>query len=370
VPSLDLWNEEAFLRTPSLRELRDPINLGEWASTRTGGFPEPLTFSQRVARRFKRGLAPAYDVVHDNQCLGPGLLALQQRLPVVATIHHPVTVDRRIAFQNTTDARKIFGLKRFYSFLPTQLKVSRRLERVMTVSEASLRDIAREYGVRPHRMRVVGNGINLDVFHPPGDAEAEQRRDPHRLITTLSADSPLKGFKFLVEALHALRKERPEVRLTVIGRPGVETDTEERIRRLGLQHDIEFTGYVEDRDIARYYAGSSVAVVPSLYEGFGFPAGEAMACRVPVVSTNAGALPEVVGRDGRCGILVPPRDSVALARAIGELLDAPERRRAMGEAGRQRVLEHFTWKRAAERTVDVYREVLEERERVSRRTAC
>jgi glycosyltransferase involved in cell wall biosynthesis len=360
LPSLDLWNEHALLRTPSLRELWDPINLREWAHSRTGGFAEPITFSKRVARRFKQGgHAARYDVVHDNQCLGPGLLELQQLLPVVATIHHPITVDRRIAFQHTTDAIKRWGLSRWYSFVPRQLKVSRKLERILTVSEASLRDIAHEYGVHRARMRVVGNGIDVDVFRPL----PEIARRPDRLITTLSADAPLKGFRYLLEALHELRKRRPDAHLVVVGRPGLETDTETTIERLGLRAAVQFTGYVEAREIARYYAESAVAVVPSLYEGFGFPAGEAMACEVPVVSTRAGALPEVVGEDGRSGVLVPPRDSRTLARALQQLLERPEQRATMGEAGRRRVLEHFTWKRAAERTVEVYREAIEARRR-------
>lgn len=365
VPSLDLWNEQSLLRTPPLLELLDPINLSEWARSRTGGFAEPITFSQRVARQFRRGRAPRYDVVHDNQCLGPGLLELQQKLPVVATIHHPVTVDRRIAVQDTSDAVKRWGLSRWYSFLAVQLKVSRKLDRVLTVSEASLRDIAREYGVSRGRMRVVGNGINLDVFHPM----PELPRRPDRLITTLSADAPLKGFRYLLEALHELRRQRPGVHLVVVGKPGLETDTEATIRKLALTEAVQFTGYLEARDIVRHYAQATIAVVPSLYEGFGFPAGEAMACCVPVVSTRGGALPEVVGEDGQSGLLVPTRDAQALARAIAELLDDPARRVAMGEAGRRRVLEHFTWKRAAERTVEAYREAIEERA-VPRRRAC
>jgi glycosyltransferase involved in cell wall biosynthesis len=359
VPSLDLWNEQELFRTPSLRELWDPINLAEWAQTRTGNFPEPITFSRRVARAFRRGEAANYQIVHDNQCLGPGLLELQQRLPVVATVHHPITVDRRIAFQTTTGSTRRWGLARWYSFLHTQLKVSRQLERLLTVSEASRRDVAREYEVPLHRLRVVGNGINLDVFHPLQGVE----RNPYRLITTMSADAPLKGFRYLLDALHELRKTRPKLELTVIGKPGIETDTVAYLERLGLQQAVQFTGYVEDHDIARHYAESAVAVVPSLYEGFGFPAGEAMACEVPVVSTRAGALPEVVGADGTCGILVPPRDGMALARAVAELLDNPERQRTMGTAGRIRVLQHFTWKRAAERTADVYREAIDERHR-------
>ena len=354
VPSLDLWNEQDFFRTPSLRELSDPINLSEWAQTRTGSFPEPLTFSRRVARRFRQGRIRSYDIIHDNQCLGPGLLPLKSKLPVVATIHHPITVDRRIAFQSTSGALERYGLKRWYSFLPTQLRVSRRLDRILTVSEASLQDVSREYGVPRARMRVVGNGINLDVFRPMPEME----RRAEALITTLSSDVPLKGFRYLIDAVAELRPRRPKLRLTVIGSPGTTTDTAERVERMGLSDVVHFTGRVDAEDIAHAYAESSVAVVPSLYEGFGFPAGEAMACEVPVVATLAGGLPEVVGTDGTTGTLVEPRSGKALARAIDDLLEAPERRAAMGKAGRARVLEHFTWRRAAQRTVDVYHEAI------------
>ena len=357
VPSLDLWNERALLRTPSLRELSDPINLVEFASTKSGSFPEPLTFSRRVERHFRNGLGGHYDVIHDNQCLGPGLLGLNARLPVVATIHHPITVDRRIAFGSSRDAMQRYATWRWYSFLPTQLKVSRKLDRIMTVSEASRQDVSREYGVDPARMRVVGNGIDLDVFRPLPGIE----RDPMQLITTLSSDAPLKGFRYLLDALFELRPRYPALKLKVIGEPGLKTDTKKRISRLGLEDTVEFTGRVEAAEIARAYAHSSIALVPSLYEGFGFPAGEAMACEVPVVSTSAGALPEVVGAGNRTGVLVPPRNGPALARAIAELLDDPARRLQLGKAGRDRVLSNFTWRRAAERTAEVYREVIESR---------
>ena len=358
VPSLDLWNESALFRWPTLHELRDPINVSEYARTVTGGFPEPLTFSHRVARRFEReALARHYDVVHDNQCLGPGLLAMRPHLPVVATIHHPVTMDFRIAMKAAPTRMKRWGLRRWYSFLPVQKRVSRKLDRVLTVSEASARDLQSDYGIAGDRLRVVGNGINLDVFH--AIPTIERRAD--RLITTLSADSPLKGFPYLLEALAELRRTRPTLELKVIGSPGLRTQTARLVDQLGLKNAVHFTGRVEAEEIARAYAESTVAIVPSLYEGFGFPAGEAMACEVPVVSTTAGALPEVVGRDEKAGLLVPPGSAPDLARAIGSLLDAPERRQAMGVAGRERVLSLFTWRRATERTVESYRELIERR---------
>jgi glycosyltransferase involved in cell wall biosynthesis len=362
LPSLDLWNAEQLMRFPTLRELLDPINVSEYAHTKLGAFREPVSFTQRVAREFRRGgHARRYDIVHDNQSLGPGLVQLQAALPVVATIHHPITVDLRIAVDAAKSGSQRFGLKRWYSFVDTQLKVSRKLDRIMTVSEASRRDLEREYRVHSARMRVVGNGIDVDVFQP----KPKVPRKASELITTLSSDTPLKGFRFLLEALARLRRKRPELQLKVIGQPGVDTGTLERVERLGLKPAVQFTGRVPAETIADAYAEATLAVVPSLYEGFGFPAGEAMACEVPVVSSRGGALPEVVGEGGTCGLLVPPESSEALAHAIDELLDQPERRIAMGKAGRARVLEHFTWRRAAERTVDVYREAIAERRGVA-----
>ncbi len=360
VPSLDLWSEAALFRTPSLRELCDPINRSEWTRTVLGGFPEPLTFSQRVALRFRRGAGRAYDIVHDNQCLSRGLLSLKSHLSVVATIHHPITMDRRIAVRSAKTLRRCYELWRWYGFVEEQIRVSRKLDLVLTVSNASLRDLKREYGIEPRAMRVVGNGINLEVFRPiPGIA-----RRPESLIATISAQSPLKGFRYLLGAMAILKRSRPGITLTIVGRQS--RGRAARIERLGLTGSIRFAGRVEAEEISRLYARSTVAIVPSLYEGFGFPAGEAMACEVPVVSTWAGALPEVVGTDGRSGTLVRPRSSEALARAIGALLDDPAARNAMGAAGRKRVLSLFTWRSTAERTVEAYREAIERRRGTAR----
>lgn len=356
IPSLDLWGNPDAPRHEALKSVKDSIDFAEWASTVTGGFKEPITFCRRVARRIQpKGKPFAYDIIHDNQSLGAALLPLRTHAPLVATIHHPVTRDRRLALDASRGFKQWWGHFRFYNFLPEQIRVARQMERIMTVSECSLNDIAEEYRIPRERMRVVGNGIHIDVFQPiPG-----VRRASDRLITTLSADQPLKGFRYLAEALEILRRERPALKLTVIGEPGQRTGTAERIRELGLDDAIEFTGRVADHEIAERYSRATLAVVPSLYEGFGFPAGEAMACEVPLVSTRGGALPEVVGTDGSCGLLAEAGDAADLARAIADVLAMDEdRRRAMGEAGRRRVLANFTWERAAERTVEVYREAL------------
>jgi glycosyltransferase involved in cell wall biosynthesis len=356
VPSMDLWSDGPPFRWPRVAELADPINVTEWAQTRVGGFPEPLTFSQRVARKLRQGHR-RYDVVHDNQCLGPGLVDIGRHTPVVATVHHPITFDRRFALDAAEGWLRRLGVQSFYSFVPAQMRVARRLSRIVTVSERSKRDIVREFGVAPSRVSVVFNGIDVETFRPwPG-----LRRRADLVVTTLSADQPLKGFRYLLEAMAELRRQHPDLRLRVIGAPGERTGTRKRIAELGLRDAVEFTGRVAAEDIARTYAEATVAVVPSLYEGFGFPAGEAMACRVPVVSTRAGALPEVVGEDGETGLLVEPASGSALAGAIARLLQDGALRERLAEAGVRRVLEHFTWERAAQRTVEAYRDVMERR---------
>jgi len=358
IPSLDLWNEEAFFRLPTVRELTDPINRREWMHTVTGGFPEPLTFTQRVWRKYQE-LAPdaRYDVIHDNQCLGDGLLPLQEVVPIVETIHHPITKDKKIALAATESLRQRFGLRRWYTFIPMQMRVARGLDVLLTVSQKSASDIEEEFELDEGRVRVIEIGVDLDLFKPMPAIE----REPNRLIATISANAPLKGLPFLLKAFAELRRERPDLNLTVIGRDGHE-QTQRLMRKLNLNGSVEFTGRIPTADIIRRYARSTIAVVPSLYEGFGLPAAEAMACQVPVVSTHAGALPEVVGDDGGAGVLVKPGSAGCIAREISALLDAPEKRQEMGVQGRKRVTNLFTWRRTAERTADLYREAIAARQ--------
>ena len=351
LPNLDLYNPDHLFKPARYRDLLFPVNQMEFISMCLGGFPEPRTFGMRV-RRHLRSNRPDYDVVHDNQCLAYGLLDLPRLgYPTVATIHHPITVDRDAEIAAAPTFIKRLKIRRWYAFLAMQKKVSRRLARVITVSECSKRDIGRDFGIAPDRFRVVPNGINTDFFYPlPG-----VRRSDDQLIVTSSADTPLKGLRYLLEAVASIRRERP-VRLTVIGAPKKDGAVERLARELNLNGAVRFTGRIEYEDFARYYAEAAIAVIPSLYEGFGMPAGEAMACGVPVVSTSGGALPEVVGD---AGILVPPGDKEALEKAIVDLLDHPEKRQRLGQAGLDRVKGSFTWRHAAQKTVDAYREAID-----------
>jgi glycosyltransferase involved in cell wall biosynthesis len=360
IPSLDLWNEDHFYRVERWRDLADPIHRSEWLRTMTGIFDEPRSFCERAVMRYRQlARHQRFDILHDNQSLGTGLIELQRMAPVVTTIHHPITVDRRLDLASERSIKRKIGLRRFYRFIPMQLEVAREMERVITVSHKSYRDIQTEFELDPRRMRVVEVGVDPEQFRPLPDVE----RRSDRIMTTLSADVPLKGIHYLLEAFAQLRRERPSLKLTVIGSTNGASGTARLIDELGLDGSIRLTGRVTYEEIVHSYAESTVAVVPSLYEGFGLPAAEAMACTVPVVCTRAGALPEVVGEDGSAGIIVPPGDPERLSQAIGELLDAPERRLEMGEAGRRRVEQRFTWRQTAKRSVEVYQELLAERSR-------
>ena len=349
VASLDLYDPADPFRTPRPRELDDPASLYEWINVSTMGFPEPFLFGAR-AFAFLKTQARRFDVLHDNQSLSYGVWALSRRMPTLVTIHHPITRDRAIAVQAEKRFWKKLKQLRWYSFIGMQKQVARRLPCILTVSDCARRDIAADFGIPGERFRIVPNGIDTARFHPlPGTP-----REPGRIITTNSADTPLKGLAYLLRAVAAVRRQR-SVELVVVGQPKKNGRIVRLIRDLALGDTVRFTGRIGSDAFVRQYARASMAVVSSLYEGFGLPAGEAMACGVPVVSTTGGALPEVVGD---AGLLVPPEDHEALAAAITDLLNNPERAAALGRAGYARVQKKFTWRRAAEKTVAAYHEVI------------
>ncbi len=350
LPSLDLYNQDALFRFPTFREILSPINDLEWLGVSTWGFSEPLTFSIR-AYHFLRKNYGSFDIVHDNQCLSYGLLGIKRLgYPTVATIHHPITVDRETELQTAKNWLQNIKVRRWYSFIRMQKRVARRLSHIVTVSECSKKGISNEFSIPVHRFRVIPNGIDTDIFHPIPRVE----RDKSRLVVTSSADTPLKGLRYLLEATAFIARTR-DIKLTVIGRLKRNGVVERLVRELNLGRSVQFTDRIDDRDFAYYYARSTIAVVPSLYEGFGFPAAEAMACGIPVISTTGGALPEVVGD---AGLFVPPADSRALERAIISLLDSPEKCRELSAAGLARVRRHFMWESVSHKLEELYREAI------------
>ena len=355
VPSLDLYREPDPFRTPRLDEFRSGVDVLEFALMCTAGFPEPLTFSLR-ARAALACRTGSFDVVHDNQCLGRGLLGMvEDGWPVLATVHHPLTVDRELELAQAPSRWRRLVLRRWYGFVRMQAGVARQLPRIVTVSESSRADITDQLGVEPGRVAVVPVGVDHTRFRPL----AERSPVPGRLVTTASADVAMKGLVPLLEALAKVRTER-HAELVVVGSPRPQSGAEAAMGRLGLDGAVRFVTGLSDEALVELYAEAELAVVPSLYEGFSLPAVEAMACGVTVVTTTGGALPEVVGDDGVTALLVPPGDAEALAAAIRRALDDDALRHRLGRAGRARVLDRYTWRSTAQGTVEQYRCLLSE----------
>ncbi len=359
VPSLDLYNDANPFRIPKPWEFKTRIDLKEFGLMCTGAFPEPLTMSLRTAEVLHPSTWTSerrYDIVHDNQGLGRGLLDLRaalapHKIPVVATIHHPITVDRRHDLAAASNAWRRFTKKRWYSFLPMQQEVAEQLDGLLTVSDRSLIDIPVEMGISPDRVHMVPLGVDPDVFSPdPAAAVAG------RIVVVTSADVPLKGLLVLLDALAKLRVERPDAHLVCIGRAKPKGPADRRLSELGLRDAVTFRSGLTQDEVVSLIRSAEVAAVPSFYEGFCLPAVEEMACGLPLVSTEVGAMPEIVGSDESAGLLVPPGDPEALAAALGRLLDSPELRARLGAAARLRVEQRFTWRAAAAGTAEWYRE--------------
>ncbi|MEV5831984.1 glycosyltransferase family 4 protein [Nocardia sp. NPDC052112] len=348
VPSLDLYRDDAPFRTPHPREIRDRVDLLELATMWTAGFPEPRTFSLRAARLLW-SRAQAFDVVHDNQCLGYGLLDVARHLPVVATIHHPITRDRALDLAAAPWRRKPF-VRRWYGFLGMQERVARRIPDLITVSSSSAADIAEDFGVSPRQLHTVPLGVDTELFTP-----RETPRVRGRIVAVASADKPLKGIAHLLEAVAQLRHTH-DIQLRLVAKLEPNGPTEKLIAELGLADIVTTVSGLSDEQLAELLASAQIACIPSLYEGFSLPAVEAMASGTPLVASRAGALPEVTGT---CAELVEPGDATALTRTLSQLLRDPDRLHDMGNAGRRRALEVFSWAAVGAQTVAVYEQAIE-----------
>jgi glycosyltransferase involved in cell wall biosynthesis len=350
LPSLDLYREPDPFRTPRPGEFRDLIDLLEVGTMWTAGFPEPRTFSLRAARHLAARRAD-YDVVHDNQCLGTGLLRLPKLgFPTLATIHHPVQVDRALELAAARGLRRI-TLRRWYGFTRMQARVARRLPEIVTVSSSSAAQITEYLGVRPERITTIPIGTDVERYSPsPAVPKA-----PGRIVTTASADSPLKGLAVLVEAFAKVRAEYDHAELVVVGSAKAGGPVQKAIERYGLAPYIRFVSGISEDELISLLRSAQLACVPSLYEGFSLPAVEAMAVGLPLVSTTGGAIPEVAGTDGETTLAVPPGDAPALAAALSRLLGDEPLRARLGAAARERAASRFTWRAAALATAERYR---------------
>jgi glycosyltransferase involved in cell wall biosynthesis len=351
VPSLDLYREPDPFRIPRPSEIRDRIDLVELLATWTSAFPEPHTFCLRVARLLAER-RDEFDVVHDNQSLGYGLVDIADLgLPVVATVHHPITRDRVLDIAAAKWWRKPL-VRRWYGFAEMQKKVAREIPELLTVSSTSAADIEADFGVAPDQLHVVPLGVDTELFSPA------EHRVRNRIIAIASADVPLKGVSHLLHAVARLRIER-DLDVQLVSKLEPNGPTEKLIAELGISDIVHSSSSLSDSELAALMASAEVACIPSLYEGFSLPAVEAMASGTPIVASRAGALPEVVGTDGECARLVAPGDVDELTKVLGELLDSPLELRRLGAAGRRRAVEVFSWESVAAQTVSVYAQAMD-----------
>ncbi len=360
LPSLDLYSisstQRLFINPQKLRTLP---SLVEWLGVMSGYFSEPLAFGMRAHGYVQNSGKNIYDIVHDNQTLSYGIHKIQNLgFPTVETIHHPVTIDRDLAIKAANSLKDRLGLRRWYSFVDMQIKVARRLPFIITVSQTASEHIAKTFGIPEDRLRVIYNGIDTDTFSPSAKVDHLN----NRLLVVLSRDTAVKGLKYALEALAILR-QKYNLELTVIASGTNNSGTQKLPRDLGVIDYVKFTDGIDTAELVNQYRLATALIVPSIYEGFGLPAAEAMACGTPVVSTTAGALPEVVAD---AGMLVPVADATALAKAIATIISNPNERQRLSDMGRRRITETFNWRNTAKRTLDVYVESIEYRKYLNR----
>jgi len=353
LPSLDLYahpNPTRALRPQHFLSLAD---FYEWWSKLSGAFGEPYSFGRRLRSHFKK-YKPQYDIVHDNQSLCYGLVDLQKRgVNVIATVHHPITQDRDLALAAATEKGQRWLINRWYSFLAMQKKVVQQLNHVITVSHQSQQDIVAAFDRPAENIKVIPNGVDASIFKPLANIS----RAPFRLITTASSDQPLKGLSVLLRALAQLRSEFPELHLIVIGKLKENGETQKELQALNLQTAVQFKSGISNQELVEEYAQASVAIVPSLYEGFGLPAAEAMACAVPLICSDGGALPEVVGNAAH---LVRAGNVEDLQSALRELLNDEKAREQLGAQGRAHILQQLSWDCVGKKMERYYYQVLQQ----------
>jgi glycosyltransferase involved in cell wall biosynthesis len=354
LPSLDLYalpERRRILINP--RKLNSSANMVEWLGESSGFFTEPLSFGMRAYSYLRNGSRyKKYDVIHDNQSLSYSIPKIQELgIPVVTTIHHPIAIDRDLAVMAAKSLWQKIAIRRWYAFTNMQVKVAKKLTHFITGSQNSYLQIMDVFQLPRGSLRVIYDGVDTSVFRKA----PEVKRSPNQLLVINSGDIPLKGLKYLLEAVATLKLQQ-KVHLTIVGTPMKNGATQGLIDRLGITDCVTRLGHIDTEELVRHYSSATIVVVPSVYEGFGLPAAEAMCCKTPVISTTAGALPEIVGD---AGVLVPPADSRALVEAISGLMNNPGKRRQLGEMGHKRVTGMFNWKNTAAQTVEVYKEAVQ-----------
>ena len=306
----------------------------EFISVLFGGFPELKTFGDRANKFLIEN--NQYDIVIDNQSLSYGMLEIQKRFPLIEIIHHPITYDFKYELAASKKIKYKISRYRWYSFLKMQKKVAPKLKSIISPSKSSKNGIIQEFNCKEETINIINNGLDANEFIPI----KEIKRIPFRLITTASADVPLKGLDYSLKALEILKKEFPKIHLVVIGAPKKNGHTERLIKKLKIKEIITFKSNLTKREISEEYSKSSISIVSSLYEGFGYPVIEAMSCGTPLIATNISSIPELVGG---YATLIDPKNYEALAASIRKILSDYESFEGIALRGREHIIKTFNW---------------------------
>ena len=351
IPSLGLFETEDRMKKFNLNLFFNPIDFYEWITVMTGGFPEPYTYGKRVLR-YLRENQKEFDIILDNQSLSGSLLSIQKIYPLAVTIHHPITKDYKLEMESASNWKEKLSSTRWHNFLPMQKRVVPRLKNIICVSQPSKEDVINEFLAAKDNIRVIPNGIDINSFKPSGLTKELN----FRIVTTASADIPLKGLRHLLSALPRIIRKFPLTTLTVIGKSPKKSKLNKIIDDLELEDRISFKSGVSEEEIVEIYHRSDLAVIPSLYEGFGFGAGEAMACGTPLISTDSGGLKQVIGD---AALKIKPGSVEEIEEGILKLFNEDELRTQLAIKGRKRMEEMFDWNIAAKNYAGFFEEIIQ-----------
>ena len=352
-PGMDLFSTFIFKERLNIFFNKKNKSFDDWyefISVLFGGFPEIKTFGNRARQLLKNN---SYDVIIDNQSISYGMLQIQESTPLIEIIHHPITKDYKYEVQFSKGILQRLSKWRWYSFLGMQRNVAKHLSVIATPSISSKKDIIKDFGVSASKITVIPNGIDFHIFTPLPKIQ----RITHRLITTASADIPLKGLDFSLKAMAHLKEEYSDIKLVVIGRPRQDGHTERLIKALKIEANVSFKSNLTKKEIAYEYAHSSVAIVSSLYEGFGFPVGEAMACEIPLIATNVASIPEITSIFAQ---LIPSECSEAILKSVKNVFIDPEKYQLLAETGRQHIIKTFNWSKIGKSYEELIRKTIKD----------
>ena len=351
-PGLNLFSTFVFKERLAIFLSKKYKSMDDWYeffSALFGGFPEIKTFGNRLSHLLKNS---SYDILIDNQSLSFGVLQVQNIIPVIEIVHHPITKDYKYDIKFSKGIVQKISKWRWFSFLKMQKKVAPFMKAISTPSINSKNDIVKDFNVSKKKIMVIPNGIDHVNFSP----KKHINRNPEQLITTASADVPLKGLDFTLKAIHSIKKDFPKIRLVIIGAPRPGGHTERLIQKLNLEENILYKTNLTKEEIAIEYAYSNIAIVSSLYEGFGFPVGEAMACSIPLIATNVASIPEITSNFAE---LIPEGDSSSIEHAIRKIFLNPSKYQIRADAGRMHIIENFDWQKIAQQYENLIHQTME-----------